>query len=158
MSCLADSVAGVTMSATGFVTFKDMASVACAVRAPLRHNPDVLTVMVAPEPRDIKWENAHINLSWSSGRAVTANALLCLGVSFLSFYLLPIFCPLFIAKNAPFRFALQLVCVLVCLTDIFLYYVVFPLYELGNSVVHPCCWHPGVSSWRCFCLRVCQEL
>lgn len=60
-----DSVVGATMSSTGFITFKDLSTLACAVKTPLFHKPDVLVVKVAPEPRDIIWENAHVNLGWS---------------------------------------------------------------------------------------------
>ena len=67
------------MSSTGFITFKDLASVSYAVRAPISEDPDVMTVAVAPEPRDIVWENAHVNLTWSAGRAWTANVLLFFG-------------------------------------------------------------------------------
>jgi len=34
---------------------------------------------MAPEPSNIIWENAHVNLGWSKGREWTANALLGLG-------------------------------------------------------------------------------
>jgi hypothetical protein len=74
-----DSVVGVTMSSTGFVTFKDLSTLACAVKTPLYHKPDVLVVTIAPEPRDIIWENAHVNLGWSRGRVNTTNVLLGLG-------------------------------------------------------------------------------
>ena len=50
------------MSSTGFITFKDLSTLACAVKTPLFHKPDVLVVKMAPEPRDIIWENAHVNL------------------------------------------------------------------------------------------------
>ena len=60
-----DSVVGVTMSSTGFVTFNDLSTLACAVKTPLFHKPDVLVVTMAPEPRDIIWENAHVSLGWS---------------------------------------------------------------------------------------------
>ena len=66
------------MSSTGFVTFNDMASVVAAAKSPLSHNPDVLRVSIAPDPRDIIWENAHINLSYCKGREWT--------VSYLSLY------------------------------------------------------------------------
>ena len=74
-----DSVVGVTMSSTGFITFNDLSTLACAVKTPLFHQPDVLVVKMAPEPRDIIWENAHVNLGWSKGREWTANVLLGLG-------------------------------------------------------------------------------
>jgi len=74
-----DSVVGATMSSTGFITFKDLSTLACAVKTPLFHKPDVLVVKMAPEPRDIIWENAHVNLGWSKGREWTANVLLGIG-------------------------------------------------------------------------------
>ena len=60
-----ESVVGVTMSSTGFVIFKDLSTLACALKTPLFHKPDKLVVTMAPEPRDIIWENAHVNLGWS---------------------------------------------------------------------------------------------
>ncbi|KAL7539932.1 hypothetical protein ACHAXR_009727 [Thalassiosira sp. AJA248-18] len=74
-----DSVVGVTCSSTGFITFTELSTLACAVKTPLFHKPDVLVVKMAPEPQDIIWENAHVNLAWSKGREWTANVLLGLG-------------------------------------------------------------------------------
>jgi len=74
-----DSVVGATMSSTGFVTFRDLSTVTCAAKTPLFHSADALICKMAPEPRDIIWENAHVNLSWSTGREWTANMLLGLG-------------------------------------------------------------------------------
>eukprot|EP00986_Skeletonema_menzelii_P004681 scaffold1625_cov144-Skeletonema_menzelii.AAC.10 len=74
-----DSVVGATMSSTGFITFKDLHSVTCAAKTPLFHKPDVLIAKMAPESRDIIWENAHVNLGWSRGREWTANLLLGIG-------------------------------------------------------------------------------
>ena len=74
-----DSVVGVTMSSTGFISFKDLSTLACAVKTPLFHKPDVLVVRMAPEPRDLIWENAHVNMAWSKGREFTANTLLAVG-------------------------------------------------------------------------------
>jgi hypothetical protein len=74
-----DSVVGATMSSTGFITFNDLQTVTCAVKTPLFDKPDVLVVRMAPEPRDIIWENAHVNLGWSKGREWTANVLLGVG-------------------------------------------------------------------------------
>ncbi|KAL7533875.1 hypothetical protein ACHAXR_005499 [Thalassiosira sp. AJA248-18] len=74
-----DSVVGVTMSSTGFITFQNLSTLACAVKTPLFNKPDVLVVKMAPEPRDIIWENAHVNLAWSQAREWTANVLLGLG-------------------------------------------------------------------------------
>lgn len=74
-----DSVVGATMSSTAFVTFKDLQTVTCAVKTPLFDKPGVLVVQMAPEPRDLIWSNAHVNLGWSKGREFTANMLLGLG-------------------------------------------------------------------------------
>ncbi len=67
------------MSSTGFVTFRDLSTVTCAAKTPLFHSADALICKMAPEPRDIIWENAHVNLGWSTGREWTANMLLGLG-------------------------------------------------------------------------------
>lgn len=53
-----EGVLGTTMSSTGFVTFLDLASTTCAASAPLTVKANVLNVSIAPEPREIKWENA----------------------------------------------------------------------------------------------------
>lgn len=74
-----DSVVGATMSSTGFVTFNDLQTVTCAVKTPLFDKPGVLVVTMAPEPRDLIWNNAHVNLGWSKGREFTANMLLGIG-------------------------------------------------------------------------------
>jgi len=79
LDVVVDKVVGTTMSSTGFVTFYDLASVTCAVSTPLSTNADELTVALAPEPRDLNWENAHIDLLWSSGRTWSANVLLGCG-------------------------------------------------------------------------------
>ena len=63
------------MSSTGFVTFNDMASVVAAVKSPLSHDPDVLRVSIAPDPRDLVWENAHTNNSFCKGREWTVSFL-----------------------------------------------------------------------------------
>jgi len=73
-----DSV-GTAMSATGFVTFYDLASVACAVGTRLSAFPETLSCKVAPEPRDIIWANAHIDRRICSSRENIANVLLFLG-------------------------------------------------------------------------------
>jgi hypothetical protein len=79
-----DSVVGATMSSTGFVTFNDLSTLAYAVKTPLYHKPDVLVIKMAPEPRDIMWENAHVNLGWSKGREFSANVLFGIGALFWS--------------------------------------------------------------------------
>ena len=67
------------MSSTGFITFNNLASVTTAAKVPLSHDPDVLIPSIAPDPRDIIWENAHVNLSYSKGRTFTANFFVGLG-------------------------------------------------------------------------------
>jgi hypothetical protein len=67
------------MSSTAFVTFKDLQTVTCAVKTPLFDKPGVLVVQLAPEPSNLIWSNAHVNLGWSKGREFTANMLLGLG-------------------------------------------------------------------------------
>lgn len=74
-----DTFTGATMSSTGFVTFTDLVSLTCAVRAPLSHEAGALQVQMAPEPADIEWNNASVNQSWSKGREWTANVLLGFG-------------------------------------------------------------------------------
>lgn len=74
-----DTITGTTMSSTGFVTFTDLVSLTCAIRAPISHEAGVLQVQMAPEPTDIEWSNAHINQSWSAGREWTANIFLGFG-------------------------------------------------------------------------------
>lgn len=74
-----DSVSGSAMSSTGFVTFDDLATAACAARAPLSHDYTAFKASLAPEPRDIRWECAHISDSDSKGREWIANIFLVLG-------------------------------------------------------------------------------
>jgi hypothetical protein len=81
IDAVVDTIAGSKMSSTGFVTFKSLVSVTMAVKLPLSNDPDVIKTAVAPDPRDIIWENAHVNESYSRGRAITAN--LCTGLGAL---------------------------------------------------------------------------
>jgi len=74
-----DSVSGSSMSSNGFVTFDDLATAACAARAPLSHDHNNFKASLAPDPRDIRWECAHINDSYSKGREWTANFFLMIG-------------------------------------------------------------------------------
>jgi len=67
---------GATMSSTGFVTFLDLTSVTTAASAPLTSKPQTLDVGVAPEPRDIIWQNAHISLRSQHRRENSANIFL----------------------------------------------------------------------------------
>lgn len=74
-----DTVSGRTDTSNAFITFTDLVTVTCAVRAPLSHEAGVLSVQVAPDSRDIEWKNVHIDKGWSSGREGAANILLGLG-------------------------------------------------------------------------------
>jgi len=74
------NVVGTTMSSTGFVTFLDLASVSTAASTPLTHKPNVLKVHVAPEPRDIRWKNAHFPSKILQRREYYVNILLTLGI------------------------------------------------------------------------------
>ena len=81
IDAVADTIAGSRMSSTGFVTFNNLVGITMAVKLPLSHDPDVIKTAVAPDPRDIIWENVHVNESYSRGRAITAN--LCTGLGAL---------------------------------------------------------------------------
>ena len=76
-----ETMKGTRMSSTGFVTFKSLTTASTASRVPLSHDPDVIITSVAPDPREIIWENAHVNLSYSKGREFTAN--ICAGLGAL---------------------------------------------------------------------------
>jgi hypothetical protein len=80
-----EGVVGATMSSTGFVTFLDLASTTCAASAPLTVKSSVLDVSVAPEPREILWQNAHVSKKTQSRREVIVNIVLFLGVILWSF-------------------------------------------------------------------------
>lgn len=73
-------VVGARMSSTGFVTFLDLASLTSAASVPLTHKPNILKVAVAPEPRDIRWSDAHIPQKVIKRRCLNTNILLVLGV------------------------------------------------------------------------------
>ena len=68
------------MSSTGFVTFKTLTPVTVTTSAPLTYYRNPMKVTVAPEPRDIVWQNVQIDRDISAGRAFVANVLLGLGV------------------------------------------------------------------------------
>eukprot|EP00934_Nitzschia_sp_Nitz4_P006176 Nitzschia sp. Nitz4//scaffold4_size323378//84551//88052//NITZ4_000640-RA/size323378-snap-gene-0.407-mRNA-1//1//CDS//3329553339//6166//frame0 len=70
---------GATMSSTGFVTFLDLTSVTCAATTPLTSKPQILDVSVAPEPRDIVWNNAHVSAKEIVRRERIVNFFLTLG-------------------------------------------------------------------------------
>ena len=80
-----EGVIGATMSSTGFVTFLDLSSTTCAASAPLSVKANVLNASVAPEPRDIRWENAHVSQKIQQVRERTVNIVLFLGVILWSF-------------------------------------------------------------------------
>lgn len=82
---MVETVSVAPISSTGFVTFEDLVTVTCAVRAPLSHEAGVLSVKMAPDPRDIRWESAHVHLSWIAGREGVTNTLLGLGAILWSF-------------------------------------------------------------------------
>lgn len=68
-----------TKTSTGFVTLNDLASVSTAVGAKLCHIPDALETSIAPEPRDIIWNNIHINQSVASKAHNFANYAVAFG-------------------------------------------------------------------------------
>jgi hypothetical protein len=67
------------VSSTGFVTFLDLATVACVVSAPLTHKPQTLNVKVAPERRDLIWENCCKRADINTTREFNANVYFILG-------------------------------------------------------------------------------
>ncbi|CAJ1948545.1 unnamed protein product [Cylindrotheca closterium] len=76
-----------TMSSTGFVTLLDLTSVTTAATTPLTSKPGTLAVNVAPEPRDIIWENVNITKKSRDRRERVVNVLLVLG---LFFWIIPL--------------------------------------------------------------------
>lgn len=77
-----ESVVGTTMSSTGFVTFLDLTSVTCAATTPLTSKPQTLDVSVAPEPRDIIWNNSHVSAKTRARNERVVNFLVVVGVFF----------------------------------------------------------------------------
>mmetsp|Transcript_16842 Transcript_16842/g.36372 ORF Transcript_16842/g.36372 Transcript_16842/m.36372 type:complete len:1185 (+) Transcript_16842:163-3717(+) len=75
-----DSVTRPSMSSTGFVTFKTLTPVTVATCAPLTYNRNPMEVSIAPEPRDLVWQNAQIDRDIGASRAFVANVLLGVGV------------------------------------------------------------------------------
>lgn len=73
-----------SLSATGFVTFYTHEAATIAPSAQLTHKPNALEVFVAPEPRDIIWENANIHKDIRRGKEVSANVFLTFGIIFWS--------------------------------------------------------------------------
>ena len=80
-----EGVVGSTMSSTGFVTFLDLTSTTCAASAPLSVKSNFLTAKVAPEPREIRWENAHVSQPVQIARERIVNIILFLGIILWSF-------------------------------------------------------------------------
>jgi len=75
-----DSVTRPSMSSTGFVTFKTLTPVTVTTSAPLTYNRNPMEVTIAPEPRDLVWQNVQIDQDIGASRAFVANVLLGLGV------------------------------------------------------------------------------
>jgi hypothetical protein len=73
------------MSSTGFVTFLDLSSTTCAASASLSAKATVLNVSIAPEPRDIIWENCRVPRMTRERREQLVNVVLILGVILWSF-------------------------------------------------------------------------
>ena len=67
------------MSSTGFVTFLDHTTVTNASSSPLTHKPNALEVDVAPEPRDIMWENVHTSQGLIHRREAVVDIFLIMG-------------------------------------------------------------------------------
>jgi len=84
LDAVVENVVGNAMSSTGFVVFKDRFSVTCAASTPLCPKPEVLSASMAPDVRDIVWDNAHISATIISGNEATANFLLVIAVLFWS--------------------------------------------------------------------------
>jgi hypothetical protein len=80
-----EGVVGATMASTGFVTFLDLTSVTCAATTPLTSKPQVLDVVVAPEPRDIIWANAHVSAKTRARNERVVNFFLFIGGLFWIF-------------------------------------------------------------------------
>lgn len=73
------------MSSTGFVTFLDLTSVTCAASTPLTHKPGMLDISVSPDPKEIRWRNAHVSIRESRRRELIVNVVLFFGVILWSF-------------------------------------------------------------------------
>eukprot|EP00566_Odontella_aurita_P003015 CAMPEP_0113599678 /NCGR_PEP_ID=MMETSP0015_2-20120614/42281_1 /TAXON_ID=2838 /ORGANISM="Odontella" /LENGTH=1029 /DNA_ID=CAMNT_0000507843 /DNA_START=376 /DNA_END=3466 /DNA_ORIENTATION=+ /assembly_acc=CAM_ASM_000160 len=79
LNVVVDSVVGTTMSSTSFVTFLDHTSMTNASRSILTDKPNCLAICVAPEPRDIIWENVHQEANVIERRERICNVLFVLG-------------------------------------------------------------------------------
>lgn len=80
-----EGVVGETMSSTGFVTFLDLSSTTCAASAPLSAKASVLSMSIAPEPKEIIWENCAVSQDTRTRRESIVNVILFLGVILWSF-------------------------------------------------------------------------
>jgi len=80
-----EGVIGATMSSTGFVTFLDLSATTCAASAPLTVKTAALEASVAPEPREIRWQNAHVSKQTQQNRELISNIVLIVGGVFWSF-------------------------------------------------------------------------
>jgi hypothetical protein len=80
-----ESVMAPTMSSTGFVTFLDLASTTCAASTPLTVKTNALRCSVAPEPREIRWNNAHVSKVTLNRRGYMTDFLLFIGLILWSF-------------------------------------------------------------------------
>ena len=80
-----ESVNAPTMSSTGFVTFLDLTTLTCAASAPLTVKSNALQCEVAPEPRQIRWANAHVSKETQRRREKITDFILFLGLILWSF-------------------------------------------------------------------------
>lgn len=80
-----ESVNTPTMSSTGFVTFLDLTTTTCAVSAPLTVKTNALKCEVAPEPRQIRWANAHVSKETQRRREKVTEFVLFIGLILWSF-------------------------------------------------------------------------
>ena len=74
-----DSVYVRTMSSTGFITFTDLQTVACASAVTISHKAETLDMKVAPEPRDIYWPNAHVSAQVLTAKQNAASTFIMFG-------------------------------------------------------------------------------
>lgn len=77
---MVDSVTRPSISSTGFVTFKTITPVTVSTSAPLTYKGNPIDVFIAPEKRDIVWQNIQIDRDIGAGKEFIANVLLGLGV------------------------------------------------------------------------------
>lgn len=70
---------GASTSSTGFVTFNDLCTVTAAASAPLTVEPNVLIVAIAPEPRDLIFENIVVDLDTVEAKKKSASLLVAFG-------------------------------------------------------------------------------